>query len=376
MNQLENTQMQSGEAGRAAVIGAGIGGLATAIALSQAGWEAEVYESAAQLQPLGAGLSIWPNGVRALRALGLDGLVEAAARPSAAVRRADGSIIAGFESTTIAARFGEPLVCVHRAALHEGLLEALGEGKLRLGKRLTGCQGEELRFADGSVERPDLVVGADGINSVVRATLVGDGEPRDSGLVAFRGVAQFDGEVPEGEWWGARGSAGMLRLGSGRVYWFVCFRGEPDPEALPNYLSDFGPELAEVVERTPAEDVLLHRLFDRKPLRGWSHGATTLLGDAAHPMLPFLGQGACSALEDAVSLGEAVAASNSVPAALARYERERLKATAALVAGSRRMSRLIFLRLEAARRVRNAIVPRVPESLRLRQLDPFVGRPD
>jgi 2-polyprenyl-6-methoxyphenol hydroxylase-like FAD-dependent oxidoreductase len=362
------------EGRRAAVIGAGIGGLGTGIALSQAGWDVTVYEAASELRPLGAGISIWPNGVRALRALGLETLIDAAARPGAAVRRADGSVLAGFESKTIEGRFGEPLVCLHRADLHKALVEGLGDEKLRLGARLTACEGEELRFADGTIERADLIVGADGINSVVRSALIGDGEPRDSGLVAFRGIAQFDGEVGEGEWWGRRGSAGMLRLGGGRVYWFVCFRGEPDADALGDYLSDFGPGLTAVVDRTAEEDVLLHRLVDRKPLRSWSSGATTLLGDAAHPMLPFLGQGACSALDDAVALGRAVGASETVPAALARYERERLKLTATLVAGSRRMSRLIFLRPAAAKRIRNAIVPRVPEPLRLRQLDPFVTR--
>jgi 2-polyprenyl-6-methoxyphenol hydroxylase-like FAD-dependent oxidoreductase len=374
MSQSKDTQAVAVEGRRAAVIGGGVGGLGAGIALTQAGWEVTVYEAAAELQPLGAGLSIWPNGVRALRSLGLDDLVKVAARPGAAVRRADGSTLAGFESTAIEERFGEPLVCFHRGDLHEGLVRRLGEEKLRLGARLTACEGNELRFADGSVEQADLVVGADGINSVVRGALFGTEEPRDSGLAAFRGVAQFDGEVAEGEWWGARGSAGMLRLGGDRVYWFVCFRGEPDPEALPDYLADFGPSLAEVVERTPARDVLLHRLVDRGPLRGWSQGTTTLLGDAAHPMLPFLGQGACSALEDAVALGKAIGANETAPAALAQYERERLKPTAALVAGSRRMSRLIFMRSAAARRARNAIVPRVPASMRLRQLDPYLGR--
>ena len=374
MSQMDDSGTVGSKGRRAAVIGAGIGGLAAGIALDQAGWEVSVYEAAREVRPIGAGLSIWPNGVRALQALGLDALVAAAARPSPAVRRADGSVLAGFTAAALADRFGEPLVSVHRADLHEALLASLGDGKLSLGARLVASEGEQLRFADGSVERADLVVGADGVNSAVRSALFRDGEPRDSGLAAFRGVAQFDGEVAEGEWWGARGSAGMLRLGGDRVYWFVCFRGEPDPGALPDYLADFGPSLAEVVERTPARDVLLHRLVDRGPLRGWSQGTTTLLGDAAHPMLPFLGQGACSALEDAVALGKAIGANETAPAALAQYERERLKPTAALVAGSRRMSRLIFMRSAAARRARNAIVPRVPASMRLRQLDPYLVR--
>jgi 2-polyprenyl-6-methoxyphenol hydroxylase-like FAD-dependent oxidoreductase len=365
--------ISGGPAGRrAAVVGAGIGGLAAGIALGQAGWEVTVYEAATELRPVGAGIGIWPNGVRSLRALGLDALVAAAARPGTALRTSDGSFLGGFESRTIEARFGEPFVAMHRADLHGALLDRLGAGRLRLGMRLTDCAGEELRFADGSSERADLVVGADGINSVVRAGLIGDGEPRDSGLVAFRGVAHFDGESLEGEWWGPHGSAGMLRLGGGRVYWFVCYRGEPDTPALQRYAADYDPALGAMIERTPEDEVLLHRLFDRRSLRGWSRGSTTLLGDAAHPMLPFLGQGACAALDDAVALGEALAAAGAVPAALARYERSRVKRAAALVTGSRRMARVIFIRPGPARRLRDALTARLPESLQLRQLDPFV----
>ena len=353
----------------AAVIGAGIGGLAAAIALRQAGWEATVYEAALELRPLGAGLSIWPNGVRALRELGIGDLAAAAPRADGALRRGDGSVLAGFDPDALEARFGAPLVGFHRADLHQGLIAAVGAERVKTGMRLEALEDGELHFADGSAARPDLVVGADGLNSTVRATLLADGEPRDSGIVAFRGVASLDGPIPAGEWWGSGSVAGLLELGGGRVYWYLAYRGEPDREALPALLAEYG----EAVRRTGTEQVLVHRLYDRDPAPSWSRGTATLLGDAAHPMLPFLGQGACSALEDAAALGAAVRAEGSAAAALAAYERARLDRTAALVAGSRKAAKAALLGSGTGRWVRNALVSKAPETVRLRQLDPFVG---
>jgi 2-polyprenyl-6-methoxyphenol hydroxylase-like FAD-dependent oxidoreductase len=359
---------------QAAVIGAGIGGLAAAIGLRQAGWEATVYEAAPEVRPLGAGLSIWPNGVRALRQLGLSDLAAAAPRADGALRRADGSALAGFDPDAIEARFGAPLVGFHRADLHEGLIAGLGSERLRTGMRLVGLEDGRVRFEDGTSVQADLVVGADGLNSTVREALFGDGEPRDSGIVAFRGVADFDAPVPAGEWWGAGSVAGLLPLGDGRVYWYLAHRGDPDRAALPGLLAEYGEPVREAARRTDAQQVLRHRLYDRDPVPSWSRGAATLLGDAAHPMLPFLGQGAGSALGDAAALGAAISAESSVEAALATYERSRVKPTAALVAGSRKAAKAALLESRMGRRVRNALVSKAPESVRLRQLDPFVGK--
>jgi 2-polyprenyl-6-methoxyphenol hydroxylase-like FAD-dependent oxidoreductase len=358
---------------RAAVVGAGIGGLAAAIALQRAGWEATVYEAAPELRPLGAGLSIWPNGVRALRELGLADLTAAAPRADGALRRADGSALAEFDPDVLEARFGAPLVGFHRADLHQGLIDALGAERVKTGKRLEALEVGELRFADGSTVNTDLVVGADGVNSTVRAALLDDGEPRDSGIVAFRGVANLDGPVPAGEWWGSGSVAGLLELGGGRVYWYLAYRGEPDRGALPALLAEYGEAAREAYRHTDEEQVLVHRLYDRDPAPSWSRGTATLLGDAAHPMLPFLGQGANAALEDAVALGAAVRAEGSAEAALAAYERARLEPTAALVAGSRKAAKAALLGSGAGRWVRNALVSKAPESIRLRQLDPYVS---
>ncbi len=365
--------MKRDENKEVAVIGAGIGGLATALGLTRAGWSPTVYEADTELRALGAGLSIWPNGSRALCMLGLADMLEEHPWSGGALRRADGSPLAEFDPAAIVRRYAAPLIGVHRAELQEALLGALGPQRVRTGARLSAIDGEQLRFADGSVVRAGLVVGADGINSTVRAALLADGEPRDSGLVAYRGVARADGPVPVGEWWGPGSVAGLLELGGGRVYWYLAHRGEPDRSALPGLVAAYGDAVAEVVSATRDEDVLVHRLLDRDPVPSWSRGRVTLLGDAAHPMLPFLGQGANSALEDAVALAAAVSEEEDLGQALERYEGERVGATAALVRGSRKAAKAALMGSGPGRRVRDVLVSRLPEAARLRQLDPYLG---
>jgi 2-polyprenyl-6-methoxyphenol hydroxylase-like FAD-dependent oxidoreductase len=366
---------------RATVIGAGIGGLAAAIALRRAGCEVAVREADQEIREIGAGISVWPNGVRALRALGLDDFVDdpQVPRVSGALRRADGSVLAEFGTEVIAGRYGEALVGLHRRDLHGALLEAFGADGVKRGSRLIDIEDDVLQFADGDSDQPDLAVGADGLRSTARGALISDEDPRDSGIVAFRGVSPAPGEVPAGEWWGEDSAAGLLPLKGGLVYWFVTFRvpeGQPDPsrDELPRRAEEFAAPVPEIVAATPPEDVLLHRLYDRPPARTWSSQKSTLLGDAAHPMLPFLGQGACSALEDAVALGECVAARGDIQGALADYEARRVRRTAKLVVGSRRASSLALSQSPLGRRLRNGLLGRIPMGMRLRQLDPIIGR--
>jgi 2-polyprenyl-6-methoxyphenol hydroxylase-like FAD-dependent oxidoreductase len=360
----------------AAVVGAGIGGLAAGISLRAAGFRVTNYEKSPEPRELGAGLGIWPNGVRALRALGLDELVAQGLDQAGGVRRADGRMLAGFKAGAIERRFGEPILGLHRAELHKALLAARGPEEVRWGTAVeaveTGGAGAELRFTDGSRARADLVVGADGLRSPVRASLLGDGEPRDAGIVAYRGVAELTREVPAGEWWGDDSVAGVLPLRGGLVYWYFGARGEDEPGAIERLTAEYDPVVGEVVALTPSAQVLVHQLYDRDPVRSWSHGPATLLGDAAHPMLPFIGQGAGAALEDAVELGLALAAEPAIPAALARYESRRVERMALFVKTSRRAAGIALPRSALTRRLRDALLPRLPESTRLRRFAPIL----
>jgi 2-polyprenyl-6-methoxyphenol hydroxylase-like FAD-dependent oxidoreductase len=366
----------------AEVVGAGIGGLAAAIAIRDAGWSVQVLERAPELAEVGAGLSIWPNAVRSLRSLGLGEIAddEHAWFSDGALRRADGSSISTFEPGSIEERYGAPLVGVHRGDLQSALAERLGADAIRFSATVTAVDpAGEITLADGERRRADLVVGADGLRSVARAAVIGDGDPRESGIVAFRGVTSGAGaEIPAGEWWGPGSVAGLLPLAGERVYWYVGFRGAADAslKELTERAAAYASPVPELVAGTPAADVLRHELFDRPPAKRWSAGAVTLLGDAAHPMLPFLGQGACSAIDDGVALGAALASSGGeVPAALEAYEAERVKQAAKLVRGSRSAARLALAGSSPLRAIRNRALASVPSSLRMRQLDGLVGRP-
>jgi 2-polyprenyl-6-methoxyphenol hydroxylase-like FAD-dependent oxidoreductase len=347
--------------------------MAAGIALGRAGWDVTVLERAERLEAIGAGLSVWPNGVRALRDLGLGDEVAEAPRGGGALRRADGSVLAEFDPAAIDARFGAPLIGMHRADLHAMLERALGSHRLRLGAEVAAADGGGLELNDGSTLEADLIVGADGINSAVRESVLGDGAPRDSGIVAFRGVCETSGDELAGEWWGDGSIAGLLPLTGGRTYWYLAFRGAEDPDELTRRAAGYGPAVGAAIAATDPGDVLCHRLYDRPPAGSWSAGAVTLLGDAAHPMLPFLGQGACCALEDAVALGEAATAHGDPAATTAAFESTRVKRAAMLVKRSRSAGRVALAGSAAARSLRDALLSRTPDSVRLRQLDAVIG---
>ena len=249
-----------------------------------------------------------------------------------------------------------------------------------------------MSLAGGGSLRAEARVGADGIHSAVRAQVLGDGPPRYAGYTAWRAVVALDAtgmlqeDLPVGELWGPGTVAGLVPLADGRLYWFgtrPAPAGEQDTherrkrEVLERF-AGWHPAVGRVVEATPAEAILRHDILDRPPRRGWSCGRITLLGDAAHPMTPHLGQGACQALEDAVVLADRLAdaaGAADVPRALAGYEAVRYRRTAPLVRRSRLVGRVAQLRSPALRRLRDAAMVRVPTPVLLRGLDPVLSAP-
>jgi 2-polyprenyl-6-methoxyphenol hydroxylase-like FAD-dependent oxidoreductase len=215
------------------VAGAGIGGLATAVALHRQGLPVVVHDRAPELTPVGAGLSLWPNAVLALESLGVTGIRGGTIpRGGAGLYRWDGEPLATDAGEAIEQRYGAPLVLLHRAELQQALLDALAPGSLRLGEALESFTQDErrvsLRLAGGGTASGPLLVGADGLRSTGRAELFGDEPPRDSGLVAHRGVVALDDPPLAGELWGADGVVGIAPLSGGRVYWYATQRAVPD----------------------------------------------------------------------------------------------------------------------------------------------------
>jgi 2-polyprenyl-6-methoxyphenol hydroxylase-like FAD-dependent oxidoreductase len=380
---------------RAVVIGGGIGGLSAALALQNVCdcRDVLVLERSRELRALGAGIALWPNAINVLRRLAVGEAVEAAGAVATQSRLYtwDGKPLSVDVSGEFAARFGAPLMLLHRADLHDALVAALPSGALRLGAECAGVEqdgvGAEARLADGSLQRADVVVGADGLRSTVRAKLFGDAPPRYSGLVAWRAVlsrdAEFVSALEVGEYWGFGSLFGIARIGGDRVYWYAAARA-PEPTAgsgvdKSDLLRRFGAwrdPIPALIEATSPEVILRTPLHDRPALPRWNEGRIALLGDAAHPMLPNLGQGAAQAIEDAAALAEALAAGDDVPSALELYAGRRRERAELVVKRSRQMARLAHLQNPVLVGLRNALMRRASAKTTLSRMDPVIRGAD
>ncbi|MEM6337657.1 MAG: FAD-dependent monooxygenase, partial [Bacteroidota bacterium] len=333
----------------AAIVGGGISGLSTAVALHQIGIEATVYERAPALTDVGAGISLWPNATRALRRPGvLDRLLETAGPIKALnVRDAQGRLffrapVSGYDA---------PSVCAYRPDLIGALRAALPAEALQTGKTLetvdaletinTGGDRAQLTFTDGTTANADFVVGADGIRSVVRTHVTGEtADPVYRGYVVWRAIGPLPAAYTPGEiteTWGHGARFGLLDVGGGRAYWYATAnRPESETDTTPDarkaeILSLFGSwhdPIAEVIQETPASAILRGGTYDRPARRPWSRGRAVLVGDAFHPMTPNLGQGGCFAIEDALSLARALSESSTLPDAFSAFERARYRRAA------------------------------------------------
>lgn len=376
----------------AIVVGAGIGGLTAAVALRRAGIDVTLCERAPELRAAGFGLSVQSNAMNALRTLdiGLDEeLLRVGSRATAfSFRAADGGPLRRIELAPIDDSLGAPSVVLARKDLHDVLLRAAGSDlRVEVGaeaQRFERCDdGVLLHLADGRSLQADVLIGADGINSAVRAQLHGADDPRPGGLVCWLALAPFHPAfLAEGEsvhFWGRGMRFGVHDIGHGSIYWWGTMSTAPDLAANWPYGKDdllrrfrrWIPDINEIIIATTGSDILALPALDRPPLPWWGRGPVTLLGDAAHPMLPSLGQGANAAIEDAVVLAHALAVHSDPHAALRAYERRRLCRTAGLVDGSRSLCRIEQTTNRAAVTVRNRFIRHAPE----KQLLGFLTKP-
>ena len=340
------------------IIGGGIGGLAAACAFQRQGIEVTVFERNPELREIGAGLTLWANGVQVLQQLGLaDALTAVSARlTSFECWSWRGKRLGSVRLDTLERRVGAPSLGIHRADLLRRLSGAVDRGSIHLHVHCVGFRSEQgaiiSHFADGQQQQTDLLVGADGLYSVIREQLLGKQPPRYSGYTCWRGVALFEERhVSPGissETWGRGRRFGMLPIGNGRVFWYVTFNcpaGEQDREGerKKNLLRLFGSwrhPIGPLIEATDEGAILRNDLFDRPPVRHWGSGRVTLLGDAAHPPTPNLGQGACQALEDALVLAGCFSGQREPVAALRAYEARRAKRSASIIEQSALFGRI------------------------------------
>jgi 2-polyprenyl-6-methoxyphenol hydroxylase-like FAD-dependent oxidoreductase len=301
----------------AIVVGGGIGGLAVAGALARTGWRVTVLEQADVLAPVGAGIALEPNAVKALNWLGLgDALTtRAMAQGPAGLRTAGGRWLIKTRMAAFRERFGVPAYALHRAELHQLLLDAASGADLRTGLHVTHVrQGNHVTVhTTTDTLRADLVIAADGVHSAVRSSMFPEHPgPRYAGYVTWRGVVDADVPASVTETWGRGQRFGVVPLGDGRAYWFACVTGRPgtdhDLAELAEQFAGWPDPVRQLLAATRPESVLRHDIqYLRDPLPSYVEDRVVLLGDAAHAITPDLGQGAALALEDAVVLTAALA---------------------------------------------------------------------
>jgi 2-polyprenyl-6-methoxyphenol hydroxylase-like FAD-dependent oxidoreductase len=362
------------------VVGGGIGGLSAAIALRRSGHETIVLERTSKLQAAGAGITLFSNAMRGLEQLGVREAVARRGAPAGrvAILTSDGGTLSEMPNDLF-----QGSVAVHRSDLQSALAEAAGD--VRLNSEVSSVEAGEdsatVHLADGSEERGDLVIGADGVHSVVRRALSPAALPHYAGYSAWRGVTEF--RVDPGRWtesWGRGQRFGLIDLGGGRTYWFATKNapeGERDEASGRNELvrrfSEWHEPIPQLLAAVNEAEILRNDVYYLDPLEAWSRGRILLVGDAAHATTPGIGQGAAQAIEDAVVLGRGLAAVDNVPAALAEYEaRRRPRATLALKM-SRRGDKAGQLEGRFACALRNTIVRVLPAAAQRRQLAPIVN---
>lgn len=372
----------------AIVVGAGIGGLAAAQALQRVGWRVSLYEQAPVIRPVGAGLGIAPNAVKALNHLGLGTALRdrGLRQDGLEIRLRSGRRVARIPAAGIERRYGAPFYALHRAETHRLLMTGLDRSALHTGHRATGITTAAdtatvaFHTPQGPVSKTaDLVVAADGVGSGLRTALLPSYPGPDyAGYTVWRGIVPAERATALGvppiltETWGHGARFGVAAINDGQIYWFAC---ESAPEhatpahdlgQLSDRLRNWHDPIPQILAATPEDTLLRHDVYYlHTKLPTFVHGRVALLGDAAHAVTPDIGQGACLAIEDAVTLAAAIERSG-VLGGLSAYDAGRRPRTQRMARTSGKLGHILQTRNRAAAGLRDTIASVIPTPLLMR----------
>ncbi len=363
---------------RIAILGGGVGGLTTAIALNQLGYETKLFEGAPKLEGIGAGFGLASNALYAFRFLGLEREVAEAGHPIDSFNICDqhGNTLIRTDPQRLQNHFGAGNFSYHRADLHQLLLRHIPEGQIFTGHRLIDFKQEHdrvsLRFANGHTEEVDYLIASDGVQSVVRQHLVPGSAARYAGYTCWRAVVDNRiAQVKHGvEIWGKAGRFGLTPLTRDRLYWYACINTPSRNTKLKswgindllNRFSGYHNDVLRAIRATHEDDLLLHDILDLRPLKHFAFNRILLLGDAAHATTPNMGQGACQAVEDAAVLACILKHSSDVKKAFVHFEKARLDRTRYIINTSRRAGFAAQLENSLLVTLRNGILKLLPDS--------------
>jgi FAD-dependent urate hydroxylase len=375
---------------QAIIIGGGIGGLCTAIALRQIGIDVRVYERTKVFERVGAGLALWANAIRALRKLGLaDQVIKAGSVfGHAEFRYPSGRIFQSGDFAELGRTLGEPNVAIHRAELHRILAAALPPDVLHLGMKCTGVKQDTdkvmVQWANGHTDQADCIIAADGLHSVVRQQLFPESKLNYAGRTSWRGIAETQDKAALSaisQTWGRGQRFGFVSVDPQHVYWFAIRNlqegqtpsTDERKEFLRRLFQGWRHPIEHLMDVTPAETIVEAPIYDIDPLPSWHQGRISLLGDAAHAATPDMAQGACMAIEDAVVLARYLSQESDLAAALQHYETERMPRTTWIMDQSRFVGRVAQIETPLLYTLRNIIMAVIPERVMRRQLETAIN---
>ncbi|MBV6643872.1 MAG: FAD-dependent monooxygenase [Cyclobacteriaceae bacterium] len=366
---------------KAGIIGAGIGGLTTALFLQKTGFEIDIYEQAPELNPVGAGIILANNAMQIYDKLGIREEIELQGHAISAVKITSPKLspISATSLKYFEKKYGVKNVAIHRGVLQEILLSELAENTLHLGHQLIGVHELEdkyqLEFSQGHMISTPVVIAADGLNSTIRNAIFPNAKVRNAKQICWRGVTNF--QLPTRfqnqltEAWGPGDRFGFVQINKEQVYWYALKKGNSE-ESIEGYLESFKKSyhslIEEVLEATPTQNIHISPISDLQPIRQWHHHNICLIGDAAHATTPNLGQGACQAIEDAYVLTECLH-QHEADEAFCEYQRLRMPKAHQVVNTSWRLGKMAHWRNPLATGLRNALMRSMPPILNRMQSD-------
>lgn len=369
-----------------AIVGAGIGGLTTAIAFEKLGHSVTIFESSPSIKPVGAGLGLGGNAVGAFKVLGVEQAVISKGRllQNFPILDQNGKMISNVYSDKIKSRFSIENFSIHRTDLHTVLFDQIKHSEIQLNKRLAKIEqtgdAYKLEFVDNSHVFADVVIGADGIHSRTRTFVNPSSKTRYAGYVCWRAVTESAIEIESGfETWGKNGRFGAVPLSNNRIYWFLCINADSPnqyqeftKDDLARLFEDYHDPIPPIINSTPNETLIYNPIIDLEPHRRFAKGRVLLIGDAAHATTPNLGQGACQAIEDVATLYQILQKEPDYEQAFKAFEKRRIKRTHFIVNTSYRVGKIAQLENQFLCALRNAFMRAMPTVVSNKQLEKVV----
>lgn len=363
------------------IIGAGIGGLTTALTLKQRGLNVSIFESSVAIKPIGAGIILANNAMQVFQKLGIQDKIEKAGNKISYMKITNAQLknISVADLTEYEEKYGVYGVAIHRGELQKILANEIGCENINLSKRLSKIEKAELfklTFEDNSVTESKLIIGADGIKSVVRNQLFKKSTLRNANQICWRGICEID--LPQqyhnelNEAWGKGKRFGFVKISDKKVYWYALANSknvQSDKINLTDFFSGFHDDILNIIKATAAEQIFTSQILDLKPIDKWQSKNICLIGDAAHATTPNLGQGACQAIEDAYVLGKLLDSGTAIENTFAQYEKLRKKKALAIINRSWMIGKMAHFENDTGIWLRNFLMKTLPKSANKKQMD-------